>query len=123
MPQLGSEGAAGGMGARDQLQRILESPGFARNERLSRFLRMIIERHLERRDDELKESPRTARGRRTSLSARAVCCWAKGELTMPYEFSRQPRIHGISATPMGAPGGAMMSKSLQPFRAGCSNRF
>ena len=56
MPQLGSQGAAGGIGARDQLQRILQSPGFARNERLSRFLRMVIERHLEGRDDELKES-------------------------------------------------------------------
>jgi len=56
MPQLGSQGAAGGIGARDQLQRILQSSGFARNERLSRFLRMVIERHLEGRDDELKES-------------------------------------------------------------------
>jgi len=56
MPPLGSERAAGGIGARDQLERILQSPGFARNERLSRFLRMVIERHLEGRDDELKES-------------------------------------------------------------------
>ena len=56
MPPLGSERAAGGIGARDQVERILQSPGFARNERLSRFLRMVIERHLEGRDDELKES-------------------------------------------------------------------
>src|SRR2546427_12118243 len=38
------------------LQRVLDSPGFARNERLSRFLRFVVELHLEGRDDELKES-------------------------------------------------------------------
>ena len=41
---------------RKQLERVLSSPGFARNERLSRFLRVIVERHLEGRDGELKES-------------------------------------------------------------------
>src|SRR5438046_1835960 len=41
---------------RPQLERVLASPGFARNERLSRFLRFIVERRLEGRDDELKES-------------------------------------------------------------------
>jgi TolB-like protein len=41
---------------RKELERILASPGFARNERLSRFLRVIVERHLEGRDGELKES-------------------------------------------------------------------
>ncbi len=56
MSPLRSEGAAGDIRARDQLLRILQSPGFAHNERLSRFLRMVIERHLELRDDELKES-------------------------------------------------------------------
>jgi TolB-like protein/Tfp pilus assembly protein PilF len=35
---------------------MLVSPGFARNERLSRFLRYLVERHLEGRDEELKES-------------------------------------------------------------------
>jgi adenylate cyclase len=39
-----------------QLDRILSSPGFARNERMSRFLRLVVERHLEGRDEELKES-------------------------------------------------------------------
>src|SRR5215472_11944170 len=39
-----------------QLQRVLASPGFARNERLSRFLRFVVERQLEGRDSELKES-------------------------------------------------------------------
>jgi adenylate cyclase len=39
-----------------QLERILASPGFVRNERMSRFLRFLVERHLEGRDDELKES-------------------------------------------------------------------
>jgi len=38
------------------LDRILASPGFTRNVRLSRFLRFIVERHLEHRDHELKES-------------------------------------------------------------------
>ena len=41
---------------RAELERVLESPGFARNERLSRFLRFVVERHLEGRDAELKES-------------------------------------------------------------------
>lgn len=39
-----------------QLDRILSSPGFSRNERMSRFLRLVVERHLEGRDEELKES-------------------------------------------------------------------
>src|SRR5690349_5756373 len=42
--------------ARRELERVLESPGFRRNERLARFLRFIVERHLEGRDSELKES-------------------------------------------------------------------
>src|SRR5262245_4686541 len=42
--------------ARRQLERVLASPGFARNERLSRFLRFVVERHLEGRDSEIKES-------------------------------------------------------------------
>src|SRR5260370_36531128 len=52
MPSVESEG----VDARRQLARVLESPGFARNERLSRFLRFVVERHLEGRDHELKES-------------------------------------------------------------------
>jgi serine/threonine-protein kinase len=42
--------------ARRQLERVLASPGFCRNERLSRFLRFVVEQHLARRDEELKES-------------------------------------------------------------------
>src|SRR5262245_66213614 len=42
--------------ARTQLERVLSSSGFARNERLSRFLRFLVERHLEGKDEELKES-------------------------------------------------------------------
>ena len=41
---------------RRQLERVLESPGFSRNERLSRFLRFAVEGHLDGRDNELKES-------------------------------------------------------------------
>jgi len=41
---------------RQQLVRILSSAGFTRNERLSRFVRFVVERHLEGRDRELKES-------------------------------------------------------------------
>src|SRR5262245_59306324 len=41
---------------REQLERVLASPGFSRNERLSRFLQFVVERHLEGRDSELKES-------------------------------------------------------------------
>ena len=42
--------------ARSELERVLGSPGFARNERLSRFLRFVVERRLEGRDGEIKES-------------------------------------------------------------------
>jgi TolB-like protein/Tfp pilus assembly protein PilF len=41
---------------RGALARVLASPGFARNERLSKFLGLLIDRHLEGRDAELKES-------------------------------------------------------------------
>jgi serine/threonine-protein kinase len=39
-----------------QLERVLASPDFARSERLSRFLRFVVERHLQGRDFEIKES-------------------------------------------------------------------
>jgi adenylate cyclase len=39
-----------------QLERIVRGPGFSHNERLSRFLQFLVERHLEGRDDYLKES-------------------------------------------------------------------
>jgi len=42
--------------ARRQLDRILASPGFLRNERMSRFLRFLAERHLEGQVNLLKES-------------------------------------------------------------------
>jgi TolB-like protein/Flp pilus assembly protein TadD len=42
--------------ARRQLERVLASPGFYRNERLSRFLRFVVDQHLAGRDEELKES-------------------------------------------------------------------
>src|SRR5579864_2558943 len=42
--------------ARRQLERVLASPGFYRNQRLSRFLRFVVEQHLTGRDEELKES-------------------------------------------------------------------
>ena len=41
---------------RQELERVLRSQGFARNERLSRFLRFVVERHLDGVDHELKES-------------------------------------------------------------------
>jgi tetratricopeptide (TPR) repeat protein len=41
---------------RQQLEEVLKSPGFARNERLSGFLRFIVGRHLDGRSQELKES-------------------------------------------------------------------
>ena len=42
--------------ARLQLDRVLASSGFARNERMARFLRFIVEQHLAGKDSELKES-------------------------------------------------------------------
>ena len=41
---------------RAELGRVLVSPGFSHNERLSRFLRFVVEGHLEGREDEIKES-------------------------------------------------------------------
>jgi tetratricopeptide (TPR) repeat protein len=52
MPVLEAEAGA----VRRQLEEVLKSPGFARNERLSGFLRFVVERHLEGRSQELKES-------------------------------------------------------------------
>jgi serine/threonine-protein kinase len=43
-------------GARRELERVLESAVFRRNERLSGFLRFVVERSLEGRTQELKES-------------------------------------------------------------------
>src|SRR5262245_37905335 len=51
-----SEGKRNAFGTQKQLERILQSPGFSRNDRISRFLRFVVERHLEARDNELKES-------------------------------------------------------------------
>lgn len=48
--------AIGPEAVRKELDRVLASPGFSRNERLSRFLRFTVERHLEGRDQDLKES-------------------------------------------------------------------
>jgi TolB-like protein len=52
MPTAGS----GVEAARRQLERVLASSGFSRNERLSRFLRFVVEQHLADRDAEIKES-------------------------------------------------------------------
>src|SRR6478672_1579090 len=41
---------------RAELEQVLASSGFSRNERQSQFLRFLVERHLEGRDAELKES-------------------------------------------------------------------
>jgi adenylate cyclase len=41
---------------REELERVLSSSGFIRNERLSRFLRFVVGRHLDGRDEEIKES-------------------------------------------------------------------
>jgi TolB-like protein/Tfp pilus assembly protein PilF len=41
---------------RRELERVLSSAGFSRNQRLSQFLRFLVDRHLEGRDSELKES-------------------------------------------------------------------
>jgi TolB-like protein len=45
-----------GQAIRQELERVLASSGFARNERLSRFLRFLVERHLDGKDEEIKES-------------------------------------------------------------------
>src|SRR5579871_4898032 len=42
--------------ARQQLERVLASAGFSRNERLSSFLRFVVDQHLQGKDDEIKES-------------------------------------------------------------------
>ena len=42
--------------ARRQLERVLASSGFSRNERMRRFLRFLADGHLEGKDSQLKES-------------------------------------------------------------------
>lgn len=42
--------------ARRQLNRVLASDAFNRNQRLARFLRFVVEQHLEGKDGEIKES-------------------------------------------------------------------
>lgn len=42
--------------ARQQLERVLASPGFSRNGRLTRFLRFVVEQQLDDRTGEIKES-------------------------------------------------------------------
>jgi TolB-like protein/Flp pilus assembly protein TadD len=41
---------------KEELERVLSSACFARSDRVSKLLRFLVERHLEGRDDELKES-------------------------------------------------------------------
>jgi len=52
MPSVAVEDQA----AREEMNRMLANPVFARQERLSRFLRFVVERRLEGRVQELKES-------------------------------------------------------------------
>jgi hypothetical protein len=52
MPRIELEAEA----VRRQLKRVLDSTKFARNDRLSRFLRFVVEMSLEGRASELKES-------------------------------------------------------------------
>ena len=49
-------GAGQTRGFRRELDRVLSSPGFSRNDRQSQFLRFLVERHLAGKDSELKES-------------------------------------------------------------------
>ena len=44
------------LAARRQLERVLASSGFARNERMARFLRFVVEQYLAGKESELKES-------------------------------------------------------------------
>src|SRR5262249_8127033 len=41
---------------RRELDTILSSPGFVQSKRLTDFLRFVVERHLDGKDDELKET-------------------------------------------------------------------
>jgi hypothetical protein len=49
-------GENNGQAIRDELERVLSSGDFARSERVSRFLRFLVEQHLAGRGGELKES-------------------------------------------------------------------
>ena len=55
-PEAVETDAAREHATRRALEHVLSSSGFSRNERLSAFLRFLVERHLEGRDGELKES-------------------------------------------------------------------
>jgi serine/threonine-protein kinase len=56
MRSLGGREQEGDFRVRRQLGRVLESELFTRAEQLSRFLRFVVERHLDGRNEELKES-------------------------------------------------------------------
>jgi hypothetical protein len=56
MQPVETEGQQHALQVRQQVKQVLESERFARAEQLCRFLRFVVERHLEGRDDELKES-------------------------------------------------------------------
>src|SRR5436190_10866728 len=45
-----------GQPVREELEHVLSSACFARSERVSKLLRFVVERHLEQREAELKES-------------------------------------------------------------------
>src|SRR6267142_1596972 len=49
-------GQQSGQAAREELERVLSSTCFARSEGLSRLLRFLVERQLESRESEIKES-------------------------------------------------------------------
>ena len=51
-----ASGGGNGQVIRDELDRVLSSPGFLRSERLSRFLRFVVESHLGDPNADLKES-------------------------------------------------------------------
>ena len=59
--------------ARRELERVLSSTGFSRNERIARFLRFIVEEHLEGRDSALKESVVSIERMESHISDCPIC--------------------------------------------------
>ena len=73
MLELMPEGGPEVQEARQELERVLASTGFSRNERIARFLRFIVEEHLEGRDSALKESVVSIERMESHISDCPIC--------------------------------------------------
>ena len=137
---------------RQELERVLKGAIFVRNERLSRFLRFVVERHLEGRDHELKESVDCDRGLRAQAglqpkqdpivrteatpaarAAQTSITWTKGEAmrwssscqrvaTYRY-FATRREVAPVRDLSMTGPGGLWLLSAVGRPRGGSGSQW